>query len=421
MKLGRRVSIPCSINPCASVASYTVPHCPSGTTSRGRSGGRVLAVIEDHARVQRRSRVHGFAADEIEKSGTADAREIRRHLVPTDVQLLQRGQRAERDHGERHSGRDGLDGRVLVEFRHRKTKYLGDSGMLVQLTECRFRLTHLAEEQAIALLEAHSDFADLQIEYDLIRIRVLAQVPGGAERGMSGEGQLFVHREDADLVAFPSLDGCVAGQNERCLGQIGFARELLHFAVAQATSIAEDRELIALERAAGKHIKLDKPKCTLGHRKAPHTYQDAERGGGAENILPPVVLLGSPLRKRRGSGDSPGLQNRRLAPCGVNGAFDSHTLPPIFSATCKLPHITADLTSPAAVACWLHKSSKAFIAAVASAGTEVISPNGLAMFFTGRSWSFAISAKGRAPSSALLSSSPSSCAHMHMRVSDTLT
>src|SRR5208337_2780350 len=35
-----------------------------------------------------------------------------------------------------------------------------------------------------------------------------------------------------------------------------------------------------------------------------------------------------PLRKRRGSGDSPGLQNRRLAPCGVNGAFDSHTLPP---------------------------------------------------------------------------------------------
>jgi hypothetical protein len=93
-------------------------------------------------------------------------------------------------------------------------------------------------------------------------------------------------------VAFPSLDGCVAGQNERCLGQIGFARELLHFAVAQATSIAEDRELIALERAAGKHIKLDKPKCTLGHRKAPsHMYQDAERDGGAENILPPVVLL----------------------------------------------------------------------------------------------------------------------------------
>src|ERR1035438_7006081 len=147
MKLGRRVSIPCSINPCASVASYTVPHCPSGTTSRGRSGGRILAVVEDHARVQRGIRIQGFAAHEIEKGGTADAREIRRHLVPTDVQLLQRNQRAERDHGERHTGKDGMDGQVLVEFRHRKTKYLGDSGMLVQLTECWFGLTHLAEEQ----------------------------------------------------------------------------------------------------------------------------------------------------------------------------------------------------------------------------------------------------------------------------------
>src|SRR6266566_542045 len=39
-------------------------------------------------------------------------------------------------------------------------------------------------------------------------------------------------------------------------------------------------------------------------------------------------MMGWSLRKRRGSGDSPGLQNRRLAPCGVNGAFDSHTLPP---------------------------------------------------------------------------------------------
>src|SRR5664280_1254863 len=99
---------------------------------------------------------------------------------------------------------------------------------------------------------------------------------------MSGEGQLFAHGEDAHLVAFPMFDGCVARQNERCLGQIGLARELLHFAVAQATSIAEDRELIALERAAGKHIKLDKPKCTLGHRKAPsHMYQD---GSGTEAL-----------------------------------------------------------------------------------------------------------------------------------------
>jgi len=31
-----------------------------------------------------------------------------------------------------------------------------------------------------------------------------------------------------------------------------------------------------------------------------------------------------------GSGDPPGLQNRRAAGLPVAGAFDSHTLPPIF-------------------------------------------------------------------------------------------
>jgi hypothetical protein len=50
-----------------------------------------------------------------------------------------------------------------------------------------------------------------------------------------------------------------------------------------------------------------------------------------------------PLRKRRGSGDPPGLQNRRLAPCGVNGAFDSHTLPPIFLDACHPPTATAPM------------------------------------------------------------------------------
>ena len=35
---------------------------------------------------------------------------------------------------------------------------------------------------------------------------MLAQVPGGAQRWMSGEGQLFIHCEDADLVALLLLD-----------------------------------------------------------------------------------------------------------------------------------------------------------------------------------------------------------------------
>ncbi len=32
-----------------------------------------------------------------------------------------------------------------------------------------------------------------------------------------------------------------------------------------------------------------------------------------------------------GSGDPPGLQNRRSAGLPVEGAFDSHTLPPFFN------------------------------------------------------------------------------------------
>ncbi len=54
----------------------------------------------------------------------------------------------------------------------------------------------------------------------------------------------------------------------------------------------------------------------------------------------------SQLRKRRGSGDSPGLQNRRLAPRGANGAFDSHTLPPLgFSSLRDLVTSTMPLRS----------------------------------------------------------------------------
>ena len=41
--------------------------------------------------------------------------------------------------------------------------------------------------------------------------------------------------------------------------------------------------------------------------------------------------------------DTHHLQNRRLVPCGVNGAFDSHPLPLIFLA--HPTHIAADLAN----------------------------------------------------------------------------
>ena len=71
---------------------------------------------------------------------------------------------------------------------------------------------------------------------------------------MSGEGQLFVHRENADLVAFPALDRLLARQNERGLRKIGFPRDLLHFIIAQASSVGEDCELIAFQRACRENV-----------------------------------------------------------------------------------------------------------------------------------------------------------------------
>ncbi len=98
-------------------------------------------------------------------------------------------------------------GRLSIQFGDREPENAGDNLVRMRGAEFRFGLTHLAEEQTVALLEAHRNFADLQIEHDLVRIAMLPQVPGGPQRGMSGKRQLFIYREDADLVAFPLLDG----------------------------------------------------------------------------------------------------------------------------------------------------------------------------------------------------------------------
>ena len=48
-----------------------------------------------------------------------------------------------------------------------------------------------------------------------------------------------------------------------------------------------------------------------------------------------LYVIENKQRKRMGSGDPPGLQNRWEAGLPVSGAFDSHTLPPSFSVTCR--------------------------------------------------------------------------------------
>jgi hypothetical protein len=76
------------------------------------------------------------------------------------------------------------------------------------------------------------------------------------------------------------------------------------------------------------------------------------------------------MRKRRGSGDSPGLQNRRLASSMSMVRSTRTRFRQFFSVTCIPPHIYCQVRGSASVACWLHKSSNAFIAAVASAETD---------------------------------------------------
>ena len=142
----------------------------------------------------------GFAADEIEECRAADGGKVRRHLTPADAEFLQCRQGAERHDGERHSGRDGLDRDVLVEFRSCDAQHFRNVRVGVGSSELRFGLSHLAEEQPVALLKAHRNLADLQIENNFVVARMLAQIPGGAQSGMAGEGQLLEDGEDADLV-----------------------------------------------------------------------------------------------------------------------------------------------------------------------------------------------------------------------------
>ena len=59
----------------------------------------------------------------------------------------------------------------------------------------------------------------------------------------------------------------------------------------------------------------------------------AIRGRG-RNPTDAIRMLMNTIRKRMGSGDPPGLQNRRAAGLPVAGAFDSHTLPPMFTVGC---------------------------------------------------------------------------------------
>lgn len=77
-----------------------------------------------------------------------------------------------------------------------------------------------------------------------------------SECRMTGEGKLFVRREDADTHAFVAVAFRILRRNyEGCFGEVGLTRDGLHLCVGEAATIVEDSEWIALEWMLGKDIE----------------------------------------------------------------------------------------------------------------------------------------------------------------------
>src|SRR5438045_9381612 len=71
---------------------------------------------------------------------------------------------------------------------------------------------------------------------------------------MPGKWKLLLNCKNAHACAVAALLFNFARQNERRLGKIRLARERLHLARRQSTSIGEDRRLIAFQGPVSKHI-----------------------------------------------------------------------------------------------------------------------------------------------------------------------
>src|SRR5208282_2057380 len=177
--------------------SNAVRNHPGGAASGGRSSGRIFSVVKNHAGVEAGFGIDGFAANKIEESPSA-AREIFGSAVEIEAEVLQRLQRTQRGDGERHAGRDGLDGRGTVEVSRAEAREARDVVHVVDRAELGILLRHLSESgQRWILGETHRDGADVQVKPDFGCAGLATQNESRAERRMSGEGQFFLHGEDA--------------------------------------------------------------------------------------------------------------------------------------------------------------------------------------------------------------------------------
>src|SRR5271166_5967535 len=139
----------------------------------------------------------------------------------------------------------------------------------------RFHLSHLAEELAILTFKSHRHLTHFQVEHDLLCRRLLIQMPGRPQSGVTCKRQFLIDGEDANSVPLALLRRRIAWKNERRFRQIGLARQLLHLLVAETAGIADDSELVALKRTAGEDVELNHRIGTVGHARTPWTnYQE---------------------------------------------------------------------------------------------------------------------------------------------------
>ena len=111
------------------------------------------------------------------------------------------------------------------------------------------------------------------------------QNESGAERGMSGERQFFLHREDthADTTVF--FRSGFPGKNESSFREVHFARQSLHLSGAEAAAVEENRQRVSGESAIRKDIHLH-------HGELP--FQNSHAGDFTVRHIPWARVLPQP-------------------------------------------------------------------------------------------------------------------------------
>ena len=106
------------------------------------------------------------------------------------------------------------------------------------------------------VFEANRHRTDIEVELDLAGAARTVQDESGPERGMSGERQFLLYREDAHPHSALAFDGR-AGKDESRLREICFFGERLHLRVGEAPAVENHGECVSFKRSGAEDIDLN--------------------------------------------------------------------------------------------------------------------------------------------------------------------